>query len=251
MIPPEGRVARIHEFATDMAIGFDEGAWPSGDIHLEPSGEGATILYVNNDEFGELKNLARKWSNGAMPSSDAMSSFGYFVSGEGYRKSLSEKALRLADEPASLLNVFISYKRDRSSEFALLLDSRIKYQTNATPFVDYNLKPGDEWHAKLEEKIANSDAFICLLAPGSLCSKYVRKEIDWALEDHENKNRLIIPVWHKEYDRDKSGDLDKISDRFQAVEVPVESAKNYNSAVDEVLNRLGYSTAFLEQRRRR
>ena len=250
MTPPEGRVARIHEFATDMAIGFDEGAWPSENISLSSGDEGVTFLSAYSDESGELKNLASKWSNGVMPSSDTMSSVGYFVSSEGYGYSLSEKALRLADEPAALLNVFISYKRDKSSEFALLLHSRIQYETNATPFVDHNLKPGDEWHAKLEQKVADCDAFICLLAPGTLCSPFVQKEINWALTERENNNRLIIPVWHKGYVIKQDAKCDKISERFNAVEVDVESAKGYNSAVDEVLNRLGYSTAFLERRRR-
>ena len=196
-----------------------------------------------------VSHMKGKWPVNLVPDLDAMCSVGYFSGPAGPHYSLTEKALRLADVPVTLLNVFISYRRNKSSEFALLLHSRIKNETNATPFVDHNLNPGDEWHAKLEEEIANSDAFICLIAPGSLCSPFVQKEIDWALINRESKSRLIIPVWHKGYVSEANSKCDKISDTFNAVEVTQESAKQYNSAVDEVLNRLGYSTAFLERRR--
>lgn len=248
---PEGRVARLHEFATDLAIGFDAGMWDSEIVTIRDRGVVVDWRFGSTDRnVGYVSNVLNKWGRHNLPDFDAMCSVGYFIQHSKDTFTLSDKTLLLADEPPALLNVFISYRRNSSSEFALLLDSRIKHETNATPFVDHNLNPGDEWHAKLEEKIANSGAFICLIAPGTLCSPFVQKEIDWALNDYEEKNRLIIPVWHKSYVSEDNSKCDKISVRFEAVRVLEESAKSYDSAVDEVLNRLGYSTAFLEQRRR-
>ncbi len=252
---PEGKLARIHEFATDLAIGYEEGAWDSRILFMMIRDHGNVLVWSiidtsrNTKSVSMLRSLKLKWLDDDLPDLESMWSFGYLIQ---LRKSfnLSEKALRLADEPATNLEVFISYRRKESSEFALLLESRIRCETNASPFVDHNLKPGEEWHAKLEEKIANSDAFICLIAPGTLCSPFVQKEIKWALNEYEIRNRLIIPVWHKGYASKANSKCDRISYRFQAVQVQVESAKNYNSAIDEVLNRLGYSTAFLERRRR-
>ena len=247
---PHNRVERIHEFVTDLAIGFDEGAWDAS-IYCNRYQSEIFKWRVNGANKNQVIQdmLDSKWPKNLLPDIDALCSLNYLeVLPEG-EFSLSGRALHLADAPTTIQNVFISYKRDKSSEFALLFDSRINYETNATPFVDHNLKPGEEWHAKLKEKIANSDAFICLLAPGTLCSPFVQKEINWALTERENNNRLIVPVWHKGYVSKPNSKCDKISVKFQAVEVLTESAKYYNSAVDEVLNRLGYSTAFLDRRR--
>ena len=245
-------MSRLHEFATDLAIGYEEGAWESTVTVIGDRGRIINVRLVDKSDLGLAlrHNLTdQKWRN-ELPDFEALCAIGYLTPIGENQYTFSERTLRLADEPPTLLNVFISYKRDKSSEFALLLHSRIKYETNAMPFVDHNLKPGDEWHAKLEDKITNSDAFICLIAPGTLCSPFVQKEITWALKDREINNRLIIPVWHKGYVSKHNSKCDKISVTFNAVEVTPESAKNYNSAVEEVLNRLGYSTAFLERHRR-
>lgn len=248
---PDSHVSRLHEFASDLAIGYEEGAWESTVTVIGDRGQRINVRLIDKSDLGlALKhNLTdQKWRK-ELPDFEALCSIGYLAPIGDNVYTLTEKALRLAEEPATVLNVFISYRRDKSSELALLFDARIRYETNATPFVDHNLKPGDEWHAKLEEKIADCNAFICLIAPGTLCSPFVQKEIDWALKNHEEKNRLIIPVWHKKYVSKPNSKCDKISDSFNAVEVTQESAKQYNAAVDEALNRLGYSTAFLERRR--
>ena len=151
--PPEGRGARIHEFATDLAIGYEEGVWDSRLFFVKLGGRVAHWSLVGADQHPDLlEALQLKWTEDLLPDFDAMYSVGYFVQLSEKDCILSERTLRLADAPASLLNVFISYKRDKSSAFALLLDSRIRYETNATPFVDFNLLPGDEWHAKLGKR---------------------------------------------------------------------------------------------------
>ncbi len=250
---PKSKAESLHEFATDLAVGYDEGAWDTLIFFGRYADNNVNWSISGSHDNPEIyKALKSKWSENKPPDFRAMHSSGYFntVIGRDDAYTLSEKTLQLTNVPVAVSDVFISYKRDRSSEFALLLESRIKHETkSAKPFLDKNLKPGDVWHAKLEARISDCAAFICLLAPGTLGSKYVRKEIYWALAEYEKRNRLIIPVWHKRYDPDNEKYPDEISGPFQAVRVLEESAKGYDSAVDEALNRLGYSTAFLEQRR--
>ncbi len=168
---------------------------------------------------------------------------GYLTFLEGNKYGLTEKALRLVDEPVTPPNVFISYKRSESSVFALLLEARIKYETTATPFLDKSIEPGDDWHPRLEEKVKSCETFICVMGPSTMDSPYVQNEIRWAQSN--GKNNLILPVWHNEYAGSHPNDTLKGK---QAVIVGGENAKNYDSAVNEVLNRLGYSPQFIAQR---
>lgn len=246
---PKSKAESLHEFATDLAVGYDEGAWGTLIFFARYAGDNVMWSISESDDSPEVyKALMSKWSENRPPDFRAMHSSGYFNTvGRNNAYTLSAKTLRLANIPVAVSDVFISYRRDRSSEFALLLESRIKHETkSAKPFLDKNLKPGDVWHAKLETRIADCKVFICLLAPGTLQSTFVQKEINWAISGYRERNRLIIPVWHKDYDRKESDKLDKISDIFQAVEVKEESAAGYDAAVKEVLNQLGNSAGLFQ-----
>ena len=59
------------------------------------------------------------------------------------------------------------------------------------------------------------------------------------------KTDLIMLVWHHGYDGEHYNDIIKVKN---AEPIESESAKNYDSAVNQVLNRLGFSTHFIEQR---
>ena len=248
--PPNGKVARIHEFAKDLAIGFEEGVWGSI-MSYALQGDG-TVVWNIHEPFGksELETTPKsKWSNELLPDFNAMCSLGYLILDEQNSSTLSKaytlsgKALRLVDESVTPPNVFISYKRSESSAFALLLEARIKYETTATPFMDKSIEPGDDWHPQLEEKVNSCETFVCVIGPSTLDSPYVQNEIRWAQSN--GKNSLILPVWHNEYAGSHPNDTLKGK---QAVIVGGENAKNYDSAVNEVLNRLGYSPQFIAQR---
>ena len=106
-----------------------------------------------------------------------------------------------------------------------------------------------DWHARLEEKVKASRAFICVIAPNTLdprddgSKSYVLREIEWALDSE--KTDLIIPVWHHGYGGEHEND---IINRKNAEPIESETAKNYDSALNQVLNRLGYSPHFIAQR---
>ncbi len=242
-VVPESEDARLREFATDIAIGESLGAWEKT-IHLIRNQVGDEILRwttegaIGNYEIWQM--LMSKWTAVNLPDYQEIYNYGYFISLSGEKFNLSTMALEL---PTYYADIFISYKRSESSAFALLMESRIKQDTDSTPFLDKELDAGDKWHAKLEEKIAACEIFICLLAPGTLISSQVRREIDLAIAEYEKKRCQIIPVWHKGYDKNKSGMLDKISDKFQAIVVKEESTAGYDFAVSEISYRLKYSVS--------
>ena len=237
---PKERVAQIHEFAADLAVGFNEGAWSANFMQ-----RGDYVVEEYNDETYRLF-FENKWRE-EIPymKINTMISMGYLQQ-SGHSSMvyvLTEKAFRLVDEPVSPPDVFISYKRSESSAFALLLEARIRYETNATPFLDKSIEPGDDWHPLLEAKVKSCEAFICVIAPKTLDSQYVRNEIRWARDN--GKNTLMLPVWHNGYDGSHEKDL--LTGK-QAVIVGSETAKDYESAVSEILNRLGYSPHFIARR---
>ena len=237
---PKEKVAQIHEFATDLAVGFNDGAWPSNFLLSETVGGDNWALDEGAELLEELES--KKWG-GTFPKYHSLISMGYLTHSRLDTYELTEKALSLVDEPVTQPNLFISYKRSESSAFALLLEARIKYETNATPFLDKSIEPGDDWHPRLEEKVKSCEAFVCVIWRGTLDSKYVQNEIRWALSN--GKNNLILPVWHNEYDG--SHPNDPLQSK-QAVIVGDENTKNYDSAVNEIMNRLGFSPQFIAQR---
>lgn len=241
---PKEKVAQIHEFATDLAVGYDEGVWGSEAlVSTHPLRRDAWHFNKGGETFEKF--YEEKWGDNA-PRFYSLYTMRYLTHLTGDTYGLTERALRLVDEPVTPPNVFISYKRSESSAFALLLEARIKYETSATPFLDKSIELGDDWHARLEERIQASRAFICVMAPTTLDERedgsksYVLREIEWALASE--KTDLIIPVWHHSYDGEHPNDIIK---RKNAELIESESAKNYDSAVNQILNRLGFSTQFI------
>ena len=142
----------------------------------------------------------------------------------------------MLEKPLAPLSVFISYKRDESSAFALLLQCRLR-SVGLDPFLDLNIAPGEDWSMYLEDRIQQSAYFISLLGPTTLDSPYVRQEIVWALE---NGPRTIIPVWHNSFsDQDDHPELKEALSR-NAIIVENENVEAYNNAVNKLLNFLGY-----------
>jgi hypothetical protein len=154
---------------------------------------------------------------------------------------LTEKAVNLLEE-AELGVSFISYKRSESSAFALLLEDRLT-QANLSPFLDKQLQAGDDWHASLEEKIANSDYFLLILGKETLKSPITIKEISWALE----YKKTIIPIWHNgflfkaEDWPDLPVEISQALTNTHTIRVIEENPLTYDTALRELLNRFGIS----------
>jgi hypothetical protein len=154
---------------------------------------------------------------------------------------LTPKAFALLEKPSAPPSVFISYRRNDSSALGLLIVARLQAKGIPNPFIDMNIAPGDVWHAQLEEIIKDSKYFISLLGKEPF-SEMVEKEIRWA---SETPNLIYIPIWHSGYSPEKlqlvHPDIRDFVASANAIRVKEESAEEYNNAMVQLLNRLGYA----------
>ncbi len=156
---------------------------------------------------------------------------------------LTAKAFELLEKPAKPPTIFISYRRVESSAFALLIEARLRLLDIKTVFVDKQITAGEDWEDRLRKSIKQCEVFICLIGPTSLnASMMVEQEIEWAL----NKGCEIRSVWHNGYSIQKLKDEEKpcppVLEKRQAIVVTGESAREYETAINELLNSLDYKT---------
>src|SRR5581483_11647913 len=101
-------------------------------------------------------------------------------------------------------------------------------------------------HARLKTKIIECDYFIPLLAPNTLNSESVRKEIQWAYE----AQKACIPVWHSGFSVEahlnmNQGLEEAVKRYLQAKNACIvegkEKAAIYDQAISNIINQLGYA----------
>ncbi|NDJ76094.1 MAG: TIR domain-containing protein, partial [Chloroflexi bacterium] len=88
---------------------------------------------------------------------------------------------------------------------------------------------------RIKDTIKQSKFFVCLIGPKTLDSEMVRQEIQWA----EESGCMIISIWHG---CEIGDDCPEVLRERQAIQVTGESAREYETAVNTLLNSLGYST---------
>lgn len=232
---PTDTLARIQAFARDLAYGATLGLWHSRIRWKQLSNP---EMSDHSRRFAEY--LRPKWGRD-FPSEYLLLSFGYLselanVESGFANYLLTDKAFHLLQQPASPPDVFISYRRSESSAFGLLIEARLRLVGNPNPFIDKNLTPGSEWNAQLQQQIAKSRYFIALVGKTTLESPHVMQEIQWAAESQ----CTIVSVWHNGA-RMSDSTLELIQ-RRHAIVVTEENALGYETAVNQLLNSLGYST---------
>jgi len=241
---PTDPVDRVHAFARDLAYGAVTKIWSTTLIAVFYGGRGRAAPDITSlwgvDELEDL--LTRKWGND-IPSLDLLTSFGYMLteeSGAGQENyTLTDRAFALLARPAQVPSVFISYHRQASSTFGLLLECRLA-SVGVKAFIDRSLNVGESRHQQLHEKVRNSDRFICLLAPGTLHSPYVCEEVGWAKE----ANILTIPIWQPGFKPTETAHSNELRDWLVAkhsIRILEDSAEAYHNATESLLNQLGYS----------
>jgi hypothetical protein len=232
--PPTEILDRVREFARDLAYGATLGLW-----HTKIRWQQLFNPEISNTSKVFAQHLGPKWGT-EFPSEFLLLSFGYLKEyGDESTHSvylLSDKAFQLLEQPSSAPDVFISYRRSESSAFGLLVEARLRLAGNPNPFIDKNLVPGSEWNAQLKQQIERSRYFIALIGKTSLASPYVRQEIEWAIES----NCTIISVLHNGAHMDESAP-ESLKNRH-AITVTAENALGYETAVNQLLNSLGYAT---------
>ncbi len=106
-----------------------------------------------------------------------------------------ERALTLRrgrDRP----RVFLSYQRAASSGWAHHFRDKLESVHLVSVFVDTLAKDGaPRIPDRLREEITGCDVFVCLLAPETLTSDWVRQEIQIAVES----GKPMVPVFHEEF----------------------------------------------------
>jgi hypothetical protein len=88
--------------------------------------------------------------------------------------------------------IFISYSR-RDQEFVTRLASDINEQVGFVWFDRSTLQPGQKWHHEIMDGIRECKAFIVVLSPDAVESRYVREEVAKALE----LGKTIFPVIYR------------------------------------------------------
>ena len=227
---PNGDVARVKLLAKECALGVHRRLWPrsphsSNDKTLAKYMGSRWIGVWESVEWGRLLGL--------------LQAHGYC---EGRKKDyqLTKAAFDLLDETEPY-NIFISYKRSESSLLALLVNNTLRLH-GLVPFFDMNLKPTDEWHARLEKQVKASQYFVVLLGPNTHCSKYTVREINWAIAHAVP----VIQIWSHGYtispakwtDTEFPEVASKL-ERQQAITINTDDAEGYHLAMEKLVNAVG------------
>jgi TIR domain len=243
LLPPSDPIARIHDFARDLAYGALTKLW-GAEIRVYYDNEGGSLIGQDGGE--KLTALTTdKWAKD-YPPMHLLQTFGYLTlttdQGRAAYFALTQKAYELLNKPAVPPSVFLSYGRKQSSAFGLLLECRLSAM-GVKAFIDRSIDPGADWHSHLKSSVEGSDYVVALLAPGTLTSPYVREEIQWAVEGRKNS----IALWHGgfKFNRADIADCPDWLEAFvtskHAIRVQEESAEGYHDATEKLLNRLGYT----------
>lgn len=195
---PETPLARARAFAHEMAFGAVMEYWGTAFEFRHRFAQDLRTTFGplgSNEQFDLFRQFAtRKW-NDQFPFPSILVALGLLHENEYAPKlfsfALTERAYALLEEAADL-PLFISYRREASSAFALLLYEMMK-KAGVRPFLDITgLEPGVEWEQKLHSEIRQRPYMLCLVGKTTLNSEWVQREIMFAA----NLHKTLIPVYH-------------------------------------------------------
>jgi hypothetical protein len=128
--------------------------------------------------------------------------------------------------------IFVSHSaKDNDFGKRLISDLQRTIGDNDAVWYDVSgLQGGDEWWDKIVEELTKSDVFIIVLSPNSVVSRWVRRELDTAI----NEGKRIIPVLYQPCQ--VRADLKTIQ------MISFLHPKDYETAFNELLTTLGLST---------
>jgi len=244
---PQDPITRVKVFARDLAYGALHDYWGAY-VVVERMGMGS----VEWMSYGSTPNetplplsdyLTQKWDK-KPPTVEILRAQGYLNAsprpGETHTYYLTQKAFDLLDAPVETPSVFISYKRSESSALGLLVEARLKLvDPNISVFIDKQIEPGDDWENVLRDRVQTARVFVALIAPETLSSVVTRQEIDWALESEAAQSDYrIVQICHGGYTMSADNPLG----HKHAILVQRETAEDYDRAISQLVNTLGYST---------
>lgn len=101
------------------------------------------------------------------------------------------------------INIFYSYSH-KDSKMQKSLHNALKTLRKSRKFkisewYDGCIRPGQEWVKAIANNLKRSDVVLLLLSPAFIDSDYCyQKELEWALERHNDRTSLLIPVLFKD-----------------------------------------------------
>ena len=235
---PSGDVAPVKLLAKELALGVDRNLWKTSVTVVRSSGEIYELRSGIQSNIGPF--LKARWSDKDVDQQLEQLKGRQFISTTDEGFEIGRAAFDLLNETEPY-NIFISYKRSESSMLALLVNNTLKLN-GFNPFFDMQLKPTEEWHARLEQRIKESNYLVALLGPETHCSKYTVREIHWAM----THNIPIVQVWQHGYSFEASDwsyveypAVPRKLEREQAVVPIADNAEGYHLALESLLNLLG------------
>ena len=237
---PNGRIEWARDFAMDLAVGFNEGAW-GNKLYF---GGRWDILLVKDQIQNKI--LEEKWADLDFSDRGNLVEQGFLHEEQDYHYQLTVKATDLALTPTISPTVFISYKHGTDARLVLLIASEIKSFTNAVPFHDESLRK--QITPEIKEEIERASALVCILGKDTMIRESgVRFELEFARE----KNKQIEFLWQNDY---KHGPIDDQPDELKAwvddqlaVTIGKENTKGYNTALNELIDKL-CTSAYISKR---
>jgi len=125
--------------------------------------------------------------------------------------------------------IFISYSR-RDQEFVTRLAYDLNEQVAGVWFDQSTIQAGQKWHAEIMDGIRECKAFILILSPDAVESKYVREEVNKALE----LGKTIFPILYRP--AKWTGEFEALVREIQTLDLRSGSyADNFQKLVDGLL----------------
>ena len=133
--------------------------------------------------------------------------------------------------------IFISYSR-RDAEFVTRLAADLDAHVAGVWFDQSAIQLGENWHDEIMEGISDCKAFVLVLSPDSVESKYVREELNKALE----LGKTIFPVIYRP--SKWSGEFKSIVEDIQTLDLRSGSyTESFQKLVDGLIEAGAVKTA--------
>jgi hypothetical protein len=156
-----------------------------------------------------------------------------FAAGEFYSQSVDLRATYRGlvwDTHCVKSKVFVSYRRAPSESYALLLSEKLS-PYGMSVFVDTLTVEGAEpFPTRIEQGIADCDIFVCLLAPSTLDSEWVLREIQKA----DELGKAMIPVFQPDFTPPDSSGLSEPIAKLLAFEGVKINSGYVGAAIDKL-----------------
>lgn len=101
------------------------------------------------------------------------------------------------DTPEKIYDVFISHASEDKNDFVRPFATLLKERGIEVWFDEFELKIGDKLRRKIDEGLSKSRYGIVVLSNFFFSKEWPQKELDGLFAIEDNKQDIILPIWHK------------------------------------------------------